>query len=238
MRPARSCSLLLGGALLAGTGCGTSHPDRSSGRELAEAQTFPYYRVYWAGPLFQGSPITAADGLRGYIERIGDSVYYGDCVKSKGIFGGGSCQLPLQVTTVIYRLHSNSALGPQYNLLVRGVPATVYDEGRSIEIYTGRLAIDVFSDTFAHALAATSQLQPINAPGSASGPLPLPVYCPGLSGAQSRPPRLRHGPSPRPRLPAGRRRHRLRQAPLRLASGGRHRPGRPHDLPPQAQEGG
>ena len=175
--------ILLGGALMAGIGCGTSHPGPLSGRELAEAQTFPYYRVYWAGPRFQGSPITAADGLRGYLERIGDSVYYGDCVKSKGIFGGGSCQLPLQVTTVVYRLHSNSSLGPQYNRLVRGVPATVYDEGRSIEIYTGRLAIDVFSDTFAHALAATRQLQPINAPGSASAPLPLPVYCPGLSGA-------------------------------------------------------
>jgi hypothetical protein len=176
-------ALLVGGAVLAGLGCGTSHPGPLSGRELAEAQTFPYYRVYWAGPIFEGHPITAADGLRGYIEKIGDSVYYGDCVKSKGIFGGGSCQLPLQVTTVIYRLHSNSALGPQYNLLVRGVPATVYDEGRSIEIYTGRQAIDVFSDTFAHALAATRQLQPINAPGSAAGPLPLPVFCPGLSGS-------------------------------------------------------
>ncbi len=86
------------------------------------------------------------------------------------------------MTTVIYRLHSNAALGPQYNTLVRGVPAVVYDEGRSIEVYSGRQAIDVFSDTLAHALAATRQLQPINAPGSASAPLPLPVYCPGLSG--------------------------------------------------------
>jgi hypothetical protein len=176
-------AMLLAGALLGSLGCGTSHPRSLSVRELAEAQTFPYYRVYWAGPSFDGYPITAADGLRGYIERIGDSVYYGDCVKSKGIFGGGSCQLPLQVTTVIYRLHSNSALGPQRNLLVRGVPATVYDAGRSIEIYTGRLAIDVFSDTFAHAIAATAQLLPINAPGTASGALELPVFCPGLSGA-------------------------------------------------------
>ena len=70
----------------------------------------------------------------------------------KGIFGGGSCLLPLQVTTVIYRLHSNATLGPQRNIVVRGVPATVYDEGRSIEIYSGRVAIDIFSDTFSHAL--------------------------------------------------------------------------------------
>jgi len=103
-------------------------------------------------------------------------------VQSKGIFGGGSCLLPLQVTTVIYRLHSNATLGPQRNILVRGVPATVYDEGRSIELYSGRVAIDVFSDTFAHALEAANELLPLNAPGSASGELPPPVYCPGLSG--------------------------------------------------------
>ena len=55
---------------------------------------------------------------------------------------------------MIYGLHSNSALGPQRNALIRGVPATIYDEEHSIELYSGRLAIDVFSDTFAHALAA------------------------------------------------------------------------------------
>jgi len=169
-------------ALLA-SGCGTSHPREVAKVELSEAQTFPYYRVYWVGPRFQGHPLAAVDGLRGYIEKIGDSVYYGDCVQKKGIFGGGSCLLPLQVTTVLYRLHSNSPLGAQRNTILRGVPATVYDEGRSIELYTGRVAIDVFSDTYAHALNAVSLLLPINAPGSPTGDLPAPVYCPGLAGA-------------------------------------------------------
>jgi hypothetical protein len=167
--------------LLAGCG-GTEHPGPISPRELAEAQTFPYYRLYWVGPSFDGDHITAADGLRGYIERIGSSVYYGDCVKSKGIFGGGSCVLPLQVTTVIYRLHANTALGPQRNTVVRGVPAVIYDHGHSIELYSGREAIDIFSDSLGHALAAAQHLRPINAPGSASRPLPAPVFCPGLSG--------------------------------------------------------
>jgi hypothetical protein len=188
-RPAITLGLCLLAAIfaLAAAGCGTGHPSVISARELSEAQTFPYYRVYWVGPTFEGHKLTAADGRRGYIEKIGDSVYYGDCVKSKGIFGGGSCVLPLQVTTVIYRLHSNSPLGPQRNIVVRGVPAAVYDEGRSIEIYTGRVAIDVFSNTFAHALAAAQRLLPLNAPGSASGDLPPPVYCPGLSGAVTGP---------------------------------------------------
>ncbi len=167
---------------LAAAGCGTSHPKRIALGSLAEAQTFPYYPLYWVGPRFEGHALVAADGQKGYISSVGDSVYYGDCVHGKGIFGGGSCLLPLQVTTVIYRLHSNATLGPQRNILVRGVPAVVYDEGRSIELYSGRVAIDVFSDKFARAYAAAQRLLPVNAPGAASGALPPPIYCPGLSG--------------------------------------------------------
>lgn len=182
-RPARLLALVAACAclLLAG-GCSTEHPRPISAGELAEAQSFPYFPVYWVGPTFLGYRLTTADGLHGYIEKIGDSVYYGDCVTSKGIFGGGSCELPLQVTTVIYRKHFNAPLGPQRNIVVRGVPAVVYDEGRSIEVYTGRQSVDIFSNEYAHAIAAARMLLPINAPGSSTGDLPLPVYCPGLSG--------------------------------------------------------
>jgi hypothetical protein len=166
-------------------GCGTGQPSPIEPNELAEAQTFPYFRVYWAGKSFLGHPLVAADGQKGYISSVGDSVYYGNCVKGKGIFGGGSCVLPLQVTTVLYRLHSNTTLGPQRNIVVRGVPATTYDKGHSIELYSGRVAIDLFSNSFAHAYAAAQVIRPLNAPGSATGNLPPPIYCPGLDGAQS-----------------------------------------------------
>jgi hypothetical protein len=174
------------------TGCGdaTHHPTEIAASELEEARTFPYYKIYWVGPTFEGRPLAAADGRKGYNGDLGDSVYYGDCVRSKGPFGGGSCTLPLQVTTVIYRLHDNAALGPQRNLLLRGVPATSYDGGRSIELYSGRVAIDVFSDTFARARQAALLLRPLNARGASAGPLPAPVFCPGLSGPQS--PALQH----------------------------------------------
>jgi hypothetical protein len=168
-------------------GCGTAHPPPIETKALAEAQTFPYFRLYWTGPSFIGKPLAAVDGLKSYSAGIGDSVYYGDCVNGKGLLGGGgSCLLPLQVSTVIYGLHSNSALGPQRNALIRGIPATIYDEERSIELYSGRLAIDIFSDTPAHALAAASQLRPVNAPGRANERLASPAYCPGLSGSISR----------------------------------------------------
>lgn len=183
-RPARLAALLAAlcaVALLAG-GCARTHPKPLDAPALAEAETFPYYRIYWVGRRFGAYPLTAVDGRKSYSSAIGDSVYYGDCLREKGILGGGTCMLPLQVTTVIYRLHSNATLGPQRNTLIRGVPATVYDGGRSIELYSGRLAIDVFSDGFSHALAATAGLRPLNAPGSAAEPLPLPVFCPGLVG--------------------------------------------------------
>jgi hypothetical protein len=177
-------------AAIAAGGCATGDPRPIAPGTLAEAETFPYFRVYWVGPTFSGQPLAAADGQQGYNSGVGDSVYYGDCVQRKGIFGGGSCLLPLQVTTVIYGLHSNITLGPQSNTVIRGVPATVYDEGRSIEIYSGRLAIDIFSDNFTHAHQAALELRPLNAPGSPEGKLPSPVYCPGLSGATD--PELRH----------------------------------------------
>jgi hypothetical protein len=181
-RTARALVLAAICAALALGGCGTSHPPTVASGDLAEAQTFPFYPIYWVGPSFDGHPLAAVDGLNSYIPKVGDSVYYGDCVQSKGIFGGGSCLLPVQVTTVVYVLHSNATLGPQRNTLVRGVPATVYDEGRSIEIYTGRVAIDIFSHDYAYAVQASERLRPLNAPGSATGDLPAPVYCPGLSG--------------------------------------------------------
>ncbi|HTA14462.1 MAG TPA: hypothetical protein VK781_06350 [Solirubrobacteraceae bacterium] len=190
-RPRRSSRRLLAFATLLlavplFSGCGTQHPPPLERSALSEAQTFPYYKLYWVGPSFLGEPLAAVDGLRNYSAGIGDSVYYGDCVTGKGLLGGGgNCQLPLQVTTVIYRLHSNSPLGPQRNAQIRGVPATIYDEGHTIELYSGRLAIDVFSNTPARALLAANQLLPINAPGSAAGKLPPPVYCPGLSGPVS-----------------------------------------------------
>jgi hypothetical protein len=164
-------------------GCGTTHPPPLARAALVEAQTFPYFRIYWVGPRFNGLPLAAVDGSKSYSTTVGDSVYYGDCVTGKGLLGGGgSCRLPLQVTTVIYRRHENKPLGPQRNILIRGVPAVVYDEGRSIELYSERMAIDVFSDTPADALLAAEQLRTLNAPGSATAGLPPPVFCPVLYG--------------------------------------------------------
>ena len=188
------CACVLAACVLAAialTGCGSGQPKPVASVELAAAQTFPYYKAYWVGPSFEGGHVNAADGIDGYMPVVGEGVFYGDCVQGKGVFaGGGGCHLPLQVTTVIYKRHLNQPLGSQRNLVVHGVPAVIYDEGRSLELYTGHVAVDIFSDDEATALRAAEGLYPINAPGAAREPLPAPVYCPGLYGPQTA--ELRH----------------------------------------------
>ncbi len=166
-------------------GCGTSKPGPISAAELASARTFPYYTIYWAGPTFEGHPVTAADGMQAYKASTGDSIYYGDCVSGNGPLGSDGCLLPLKVRTTVYSLHSNVELGAQRNTVIRGVPAAIFDEGRAIELYTGQLSIDVYSSTPARALAAANLLRPLNRSGTSSTPLPPPVYCPELAGHRS-----------------------------------------------------
>jgi hypothetical protein len=172
---------------LAAVGCGAaSQPQPVSRAEISEARSFPYFPLYWVGPRFEGVRLVAADGQRAYAPPFGDSVYYGNCTGEKGIFGGGTCALPLQVKTLVYQRHSNDALGQQRNLIVRGVPAVVYDGGHALELYTGQVAVDVYSTSLARTLQAAEQLRPINAPGAPRAALPVPVYCPELVGETTR----------------------------------------------------
>jgi len=176
--------LVLALAALALAGCGTHAPlpitSSVNRQELLQAEFFPYSRVYWDGLHFQGLTLTAADGTQNYNSSIGESLQYGDCTPGQGPLHTGGCVLPLQVTTVIFHHHSNTALGSQYNTMIRGVPATVFNGGRSIEVYTGKQAIDVVANTPERAMAAARALRPLNAPGSAFTPLPLPDFCPGF----------------------------------------------------------
>lgn len=180
-----TCLAALAACLLA-AGCATTRPRPVQAGELAEAQTFPYFPVYWTGPRFGAYPLAAVDGRKSYLADGTDGVYYGNCLPGKSsALNGNGCVLPLQVVTGFYQRHDNIALGnPHRNALLRGVPAIVYDEGRSIELYSGRLAIDVYADDSADAQRAVALLRPINAPGSAAAALPSPVFCPTLNGPQ------------------------------------------------------
>jgi len=173
-------------AALSLSACGTHAPlpitSSINSQELVQAEFFPYFRVYWDGLHFGGLTLTAADGVQNYNPAIGESLQYGNCDPGHGPLHTGGCVLPLQVSTVVWHPHSNAGFGVQTNILVRGVPATVFNAGKSIEVYTGKQAIDVFADSSARAMAAALALRALNAPGSAQGPLPPPDFCPGFVG--------------------------------------------------------
>ncbi len=190
LRAFRRSALLASAALavlLCVSACGDTSPPPISRGELAAARTFPYYTVYWVGMSFAHHPLTAADEVSSYNPNVGESLYYGNCLK-RGILSSG-CLLPLKVTTLVYAPQSNVMLGGQRNLLLRGVPAAAYQQGRAINLYSGQLLIEVHAASEQDALAAVRMLRPFNRAGSAKGPLPPPLYCPMLYGDE--PPAVR-----------------------------------------------
>jgi hypothetical protein len=167
---------------IASAGCSTGPPPPVGAQELSQAETFPYYKLYWVGHSFLHHPLTAVDGRASYNPVNGESDYYGSCSSGGGLLGEGACNLPLRITTLVYVPHPNRPLGEQQNVLIRGVPATIYNHGRSINLYSGHLAIELTADTAAHALLAANRLRPLNAPGAAGETLSMPTYCPRLYG--------------------------------------------------------
>jgi len=173
---------LLCACCLAAVGCATGPPPPVPPAELAAAETFPLYKLYWAGRTFAGVPVTAVGSLSSYNPRAGETVYYGNCRQSSSPLGAGTCKLPLEITTAIYIPHANAPLGTQANLVARGVPAVRYRHGTAYALYTAHEEVRIIARTPALAAAAVAALRPLNAPGSPNEPLPPPAFCPSLAG--------------------------------------------------------
>jgi hypothetical protein len=166
-RLASSAVLILAVPLL--SGC-TTHPAKPiSTKDLAVAQRFRLFTVYWVGRSFDGVALTAADTQRDYDAVVGERVYYGNCDKQKSITSTAGCLLPLEIATVDYHKidsRRNEGLGTRVNTSIRGVPAVIFNAGKSIQLYTDRLAIDIYADTAARALGAARAVVPMNRRGN------------------------------------------------------------------------
>jgi hypothetical protein len=176
-RLARACALSVGFGLLCG--CATHPPPPISPGDLQLAEEFPLYTTFWVGRTFRAIPLTAADSKREYDATVGMRVYYGNCLANSSILSTAGCRLPLEIATVLYRPHTNEGLGARHEIVIRGVPAEVFNGGSSIELYTGHLAIDVYAANPALALAAANALMPLNHAGSATENFALPSFDPG-----------------------------------------------------------
>jgi hypothetical protein len=177
-RLASSAVLVLATSVL--SGCSTHPAGPITPEDLALARSFRPFTVYWVGRSFDGVPLTAADTRKDYVATVGERVYYGNCDKPKSVLSTAGCQLPLEIATVKYRAinsRGNEGLGTRTNTVIRGVPAVVFDAGRSIQLYTGRLAIDIYADTRVRALGAARAVVPMNRPDTRQAEvLALPIF--------------------------------------------------------------
>jgi hypothetical protein len=177
-RLASSAVVVIAASLL--SGCATHPAGPISEQDLAVARSFRLFTVYWVGRSFDGVALTAADTQRDYNAVAGERVYYGNCDKPSSVVSTVGCRLPLEIATVeYYKIDSrrNIGLGTRTVTAIRGVPAVIFDGGRSIQLYTAKLAIDIYADTPERATAAAQLVGPMNrTAGGRSGALKLPVF--------------------------------------------------------------
>lgn len=148
-------------------GCATHPAGPITTKDLDVARSFRLFTVYWVGRSFDGVALTAADTQRDYDATAGERVYYGNCDKQSSPVSTVGCRLPLEIATVEYHTidsRQNEGLGTRTDTAIRGVPAVIFNGGRSIQLYTAELAIDIYADTPARALAAAQAAVPMNRP--------------------------------------------------------------------------
>lgn len=140
--------------LLALAGCApqTSAP---SERDLTRARNVQRFPVYWVGMSFRGVP------LRQIARDPGGSwdVQYGDCIK-----GVETCSAPLVVVTVPDPTFVPGAPHRLRSTTVRGVPVYIADGGRTVQVPTGSVVVNLSALDPGDALAAARQLVAINRP--------------------------------------------------------------------------
>jgi hypothetical protein len=132
-------------------------------RDLTHAAGVSYV-VYWVGRAFDGMPVTFAG------PQTGGSVLldYGNCV----VGGQSTCVRALSIVTS----HDNSFVpGAQrtgVRRLIRGRLAVIGMGGRTIEIATGSVVVDINAATPALARAVAEAMTPLNRTGAPGAPLP------------------------------------------------------------------
>ena len=123
------------------------------------------FPVYWLGGSFQGMSITEAvrDPSGAY------SVQYGSCVEG----GQSTCVPRLRVVTSPDNSFLPAGAGPRRTARVRGATAILAQEGRTIEIPTAGVVVDIYARSAFLASAAAQTVVPINRVGAPRERLPV-----------------------------------------------------------------
>jgi hypothetical protein len=196
--------LIVAGALLAtaataaiavglATGTGSSPGFEYGGSNLTPASvgSFDDYPVYWAGDDgFAGQRLTSINHRLGADSAAPGpapdyvSVKYGTCESS------GSCAVPLEIQTWPACLRNRESRMlvpdldgpgpkeavpyPREDIRVRGVPAAIFDNDTTLEVYTGSETVVVFGNTREEVIDAARELDLANG-NRAAADLPAPT---------------------------------------------------------------
>lgn len=151
----------------AGNRTSTTLPLNANGPDRAPG-TSPSFSPYNAGPSAGGLTFLNASRSSSpgdeYSPRQDEVTYsYGSCEQPAD---GGGCAPPLEVQSsplceAHLQLYMDGPAPPDYTeRVIKGVPAAVYDGGRTVEVYTGNTTISIYADTVALADAAIAALAP------------------------------------------------------------------------------
>lgn len=151
------CAVALGG-------CGDTRQDQPIPHNILEGLIAAPFPVYWLGGSFQGMQITEAT----HDPSGAFSVQYGDCLEG----GQGTCVPPLRVVTSPDNSFLPQGSTPSRPARVRGVASVVAQGGRTIEIPTGAVVVDIYATNPRLATAAARTIVPLNEVGAPEAALP------------------------------------------------------------------
>jgi hypothetical protein len=145
-------------------GCGDTLQVQPIPHNILEGLIVSPRPVFWLGASFRGLAVTDAvhDPSGAY------AVQYGNCLEG----GGGTCVPPLRVvTSPDNSFVPGAAQSSQGSVRLRGVEAVIAQGGRTIEISTGGVVVDIYARSATLAAAAAQTAVPINGIGTPGGPL-------------------------------------------------------------------
>jgi len=149
---------------LACGGCGNTLQDQPIPHNVLESLIVAPYPVYWLGGSFRGLEVTEASHDPGGAY----TVQYGDCLEG----GQSSCVPPLRVVTSPDNSFLPGGSGARRAVRLRGAPAVLAQGGRTIEIATAGVVVDIYAKDPALATAAARTAVPINQAAAPEAPLP------------------------------------------------------------------
>jgi hypothetical protein len=145
--------------------CGDTVQDQPIAHQLLESMLLAPYPVYWLGGSFEGMAITeAARDPSGAF-----SVQYGSCVEG----GQSTCVPRLRVVTSPDNTFLPAGTGPRRTARLRGATAILAQGGKTIEIPTAGVVVDIYAQNARLASAAAQTVVPINGVGVPQERLPV-----------------------------------------------------------------